>query len=273
MNGVVRKSYATHFASRRVAENYRFRPSYSPEVIDTLLSLLVEPRAVLDAGCGPGKLTLALANKVARIHAVDPSEEMLKLARAEQGGTDPKITWTVARIEEAAFEPPYGLIVAGAAIHWMDLDVALPRFADALTPDGVLALVDGDAPIGAPWEAEENALFSDFIERLQGAPPKFPPTRLQQLERPFIAHPLFERLGSKITAPWPVTQTVEDHLRCQHSRATWSEDHMGAAMAGEFDMRMRALFAPHAPSGVLSYAVRSRLEWGKPLKAPTNPAP
>src|SRR6516162_8871686 len=208
MSDPARKSYATHFASRRVAENYLFRPSYSPEVINTLLSLAVDPRAVLDAGCGPGKLTLALKDRVVRVHAVDPSEEMLKLARAEQDGTDPKITWTLGRTEETELAPPYGLIVAGAAIHWMDLDVVLPRFADALAPGGVLAMVDGDAPVGAPWEAEENALFSDFIERLQGAPPRFPPTRYQQLERRFVTHPQFQLLGSRITQPWPVTQSV-----------------------------------------------------------------
>jgi len=262
-----RPGYATHFASRRVAEHYRFRPAYSPEVIDALLSLVVEPRAVLDAGCGPGKLAFALSGRVARVHAIDPSEEMLRLARADPDGTDRKITWTLARVEEAALEPPYGLIVAGAAIHWMDLDRVLPRFAAALAPDGVLAMVDGDAPIGAPWEAAENALFSDFIERLQGAPPKFAATRLEQLERPFIVHPLFERSGSRITAPWPVTQSIDDYLRCQHSRATWSEDYMGAALTEEFDARMRALLAPHAPGDMLHYAVRSRLEWGKPLKA------
>ena len=144
---------------------------------------------------------------------------------------------------------------------------------EAFAPGGVLAMVDGDAPIGAPWEAEEDALFSDFIERLQGAPPRFPPSRLQQLERPFISHPSFQRLGSKITAPWPVTQSVDDYLRCQHSRATWSEDYMGPALAEEFDMCMRALLAPHAPSGALHYTVRSRLEWGKPLKVPANPPP
>ena len=273
MSGATRKSYATHFASQRVAENYRYRPAYSTEVTDTLLSLLAEPRAILDAGCGPGKLTLMLKDHAPRIHAVDPSGEMLRLARAEPGGTDPRITWTCARIEEAKLEPRYGLVTAGAAIHWMELDVVLPRFADALSPQGVLAMVDGDAPIDAPWEAEENALFSDFIERLQGAPPKFPATRLQGLEGPMLSHALFRRIGGKITAPWPVAQTVDDYLRCQHSRATWSEDYMGPAMTEEFDAKMRALLAPYTSAGVLHYAVRSRMEWGRPLKVPADPVP
>lgn len=268
----LRMSYGGHFAARSVAENYRFRPAYAPEIHDRLLSLLGGgPRRILDAGCGPGKLTLALAGHVQAIDAVDPSEEMLRIARAEPGGDDPKIAWILARIEDAPLSGPYGLIVAGAAIHWMDLGVVLPRFAGLLAPTGVLAMVDGDAPIGAPWEAEENALFSEFIVRLQGSPPQFAATRLQQLERPFVTHRLFQPVGSKVTEPWPVTQTVDDYLRCQHSRATWSEENMGPAMTAEFDARMRAMLAPHAPSGILHYAVRSRMEWGKPLKAPLNP--
>ena len=270
----VRVSYGGHFAARSVAENYRFRPPYAPEIHDRLLSLMDHGACrILDAGCGPGKLTLALAARALSIDAVDPSEEMLRIARAEPGGTDPKITWLLSRIEDAPVTGPYGLIIAGAAIHWMDLNVVLPRFAGVLSPEGVLAMVDGDAPIGAPWEAEENVLFSEFIERLQGAPPKFAATRLEQLERPFVTHPLFQPLGSKITAPWPITQTVDDYLCCQRSRATWSEDNMGPAMTAEFDARMRAMLAPYAPDGVLHYAVRSRMEWGKPLKAPLNPQP
>ncbi len=273
MSAAVRKDYANHFASRRVAENYRFRPAYSPEVIDILLSLITIPHAVLDAGCGPGKLTLALLDHVNRIDAVDPSEEMLALARAEPRGSNKKIRWILSRIEEAALHAPYGLVVAGAAIHWMDLDTVLPRLAQVLVPSGVLAMVDGDAPIGAPWEDDEQSLFVDFIERLQGAPPKFPATRLSGLEAPILKHALFSRTGGKITAPWPVTQSVDDYLRCQHSRATWSEDYMGPALTEEFDTKMRALLAPHARSGILHYFVRSRLEWGKPLAKPADPAP
>ena len=268
-----RDTYATHFAAQRVAENYRYRPAYSPEVIDTFLSLLVEPRAVLDAGCGPGKLTFALVDRVEHVDAVDPSEEMLRLARAEPRGADPRIRWIRSRTEDASVSGPYGLVVAGASIHWMDLDVVLPRFAQVLAPSGFLAMVDGDAPIGAPWEADEKAVFIGFIERLQGAPPKFPATPLLGLERPIVEHALFRRMGGKVTAPWPVTQSVDDYLRCQHSRATWSEDYMGEAMTEEFDTRMRALLAPHARSGILHYEVRSRLEWGKPLKAPANSTP
>ncbi|HUO90277.1 MAG TPA: methyltransferase domain-containing protein [Rhizomicrobium sp.] len=262
------KSYGAHFAARSVAQNYVHRPQYSPEVYDTLLTLLPDTsRAVLDAGCGPGKIALGLRAFVDRIDAVDPSEEMIAAGRALPGGGDPKIAWICARLEDAELRPPYGLVACGVSFHWMDADVALSRFADVLAPGGAFALISGDAPADAPWHDAELETFSDFIERLQGKRPEFLATSRAFLDQPLLEHRRFRRLGAKITAPHPVRQPVEDYIACQHSRATWSVDFMGAEMAAEFDARLRALLLAHASDGMLDYVVQTRVEWGLPLPA------
>lgn len=259
------KSYGTHFAARSVAQNYVHRPPYSPEVYDTLISLLPdESLAVLDAGCGPGKIALGLRERVTRIDAVDPSQEMLDVGRALPGGDDPRINWICAAIESAPLAPPYGLVVCGVSFHWMDAEVALTRFAVSLAPGGMLALVSGDAPSGSPWWPEEKALYTDFITRLQGKPPVFPD---DPLSAHLLVHPRFHAQGFKVTAPFAVRQSIDDFLACQHSRATWSYDFMGDAMAAEFDARLRAILAPHARDGMLEYAVRTRVEWGLPRQS------
>jgi SAM-dependent methyltransferase len=222
---------------------------------------------VLDAGCGPGKLALGLRQRVERIDAVDPSAEMIAVGRALPGGDDPKISWTCARLEEAVLRPPYGLVACGVSFHWMDADVALSRFAAVLAPGGVLAFVEGDAAADPPWQEGERAVYSDFILRLQGKRPEFLMTDRAALDRPSLEHPRYRRLGAKITAPHPIRQSVDDYLACQHSRATWSVDFMGAAMAAEFDAALRAVLAPHARNGMLDYAVQTRVEWGLPLAA------
>jgi hypothetical protein len=61
------------------------------------------------------------------------------------------------------------------------------------------------------------------------------------------------------------TQSIDDYLRCQHSRATWSQQHMGESLAREFDDRMTELLSRHAYDGMLTYAVQTRIEWGRPL--------
>ena len=41
--------------------------------------------------------------------------------------------------------------------------MTLPRFADALADGAMLAVLDGDAPVDAPWEREETAFMIDFL--------------------------------------------------------------------------------------------------------------
>ena len=158
-----RRSYGARFASHRMAANYRFRPDYSSEVYYVLAGLLrSQPRSLLDAGCGSGKIVRGLVDQIDRADAVDPSEEMLRLARSLRAGGDPKIRWVSARIEDAELSPPYGLIVAAASIHWMELDRVLPRFKESLAPGAFLAVLDGDSPIDPPWGRGGDALHAGF---------------------------------------------------------------------------------------------------------------
>ncbi|HEY6418816.1 MAG TPA: class I SAM-dependent methyltransferase [Candidatus Binataceae bacterium] len=263
-------NFALHgdrFGSRRVAENYSFRPPYSREVYGTLLSLIgAGPRAVLDAGCGSGKITLGLVDDVERVDAVDPSIEMLKVARRFPGAANPKIRWINARMEEAPLDPPYGLIVASLSIHWMDLDRVLSRFAEALADRACLAVLDGDAPVDAPWEREETAFMVDFLERIDGRPRDWWKTMGERLAEPVLVHPAFQSVGHRVTAPVQFSQSVADHLRCQHSRAAWSEDHLGEKASREFDTEITKLLNRYAVGGMLTFVVQTRMEWGRVLR-------
>ena len=119
------------FADAEVARNYRYRPPYPAEVFSVLERLLISPRTVLDAGCGSGAITRGLVAFASRVDAVDPSEAMLREAR-RLTGQEPRIRWILGRAEDAPLAPPYGLITTGASIHWMDPEVVMPRFRDAL---------------------------------------------------------------------------------------------------------------------------------------------
>ena len=258
------KSYGAHFASPELAGNYRHRPAYASEVFELLAALLpAATRCVLDAGCGPGKLSLGLLAAATRIDAVDPSAAMLEIGRALPGGASDKLHWQLASVEQAELTPPYGLVVAGASMHWMDLDVVLARFAEVLAPEGHFALVNGDAAVDPPWRGEERAIFADFIVRLQGKPPNFAASDREALARPMLSHPRYRPLGATITMPVTVRQSIADYIACQHSRATWSSEYMGAAMTGEFDARLAALHSHHALGDMLEYNVQTRVEWGR----------
>jgi trans-aconitate methyltransferase len=250
-----------------MAQNYRFRPPYPAEVYDTLLELMRgHPRVLLDAGCGTGKITLALIDQIERVDAVDPSDAMLRVARGLPRAESPKIRWMHSTIEEAQLDPPYGLIVAGLSIHWMDLERTLPRFAEALADGAMLAVLDGDAPVDPSWEREETDFLIDFLAAHEGRPQTWWKTMRERLAEPLLVHPRFESLGHRITAPVSHSQSIADYLRCQHSRATWSEEHLGDEASAEFDAAMTAILRRHTHDGMLTFDVQTRIEWGRVIK-------
>ncbi len=252
------------FSAERMAENYRFRPPYPAEVYDVLRELLRgHPRILLDAGCGTGKITLGMIDQIERADAVDPSDAMLRVARSLSGSDNSKIRWIHSSIEDAPLEPPYGLIVAASSIHWMDLDRTLSRFADSLADGAMLAVLDGDAPVDAPWEREETAFMIDFIAAHEGRRPKWWKTVSERFAEPVLVHPAFESRGHRIAAPAAYSQSVADYLRCQHSRATWSEDHLGENASVEFDAAMTKILTRYASDEMLTFNVQTRIEWGR----------
>jgi SAM-dependent methyltransferase len=261
---VIDHSGGANFASRRVAENYRFRAPYSHEVFETLLDLFEDrPRILLDAGCGPGKITLGLVDHLDRADAVDPSTEMLRVGRAMPNGDNPKIRWIQSTMEDAVLEPPYGLVVAGMSIHWMDISWVLRKFATALTPGGFLALVSGDGPVDAPWQDEERTFMAEFIYKVSGNHPAGWRGTREQLNDPMLLHPGFQPVGHKITSPMQISQSIADYLRCEHSRSSWSEDDLGEKRSAEFDSAMAKLLTPYASGEILQFSVQTRLEWGR----------
>jgi SAM-dependent methyltransferase len=263
-----RRALGHRFSAERMAENYLFRPPYPAEVYDTLLELLRgHVGIILDAGCGTGKITLGLVDQIERVDAVDPSDAMLRVARSSSAAASSKIRWINASIEDAQLDPPYGLIVAASSIHWMDLDRTLPRFADALAEGAMLVVLDGDAPVDAPWEPEETAFMIDFLAAREGQRPKWWKTTGERFAEPVLVHPAFERLGHRITAPVAFSQSVADYLRCQHSRATWSEDHLGEKPSAGFDAAMTSILSRHTRDGTLTFNVQTRIEWGRVTKS------
>jgi SAM-dependent methyltransferase len=247
-----------------MAANCLARPPYPAQVYDTLLELIRgHPRTLLDAGCGTGKITLGLIDQIDRADAVDPSDAMLRVARSLPGAASAKIRWIHAAIEDAQLDPPYGLIVAASSIHWMDLDRTLPRFANALADGAMLAVLDGDAPVDAPWEREETEFMIDFITARDGRRPTWWKTVRERFAEPVLVHPGFQQVGHRITAPVASSQSIADYLRCQHSRATWSEDHLGDKASAEFDAAMTAILNRYARAGMLTFEVQTRIEWGR----------
>jgi SAM-dependent methyltransferase len=246
---------AARFQHQSVVDRYHLRLPYPPELFDLLGGLIVdEPRAVLDVGTGTGDLARPLATLAARVDALDISTVMLERGRSLPGGDAPNLRWIVGPAETAPLDPPYALISAGESLHWMDWEVALPRFHRALTPNGVLAIVYRHE-LPTAWEEELNAL----IRRHSTAKNFEPFNVIAELE----ARRLFEKRGAQKLVAGSV-QSIDDYVQSFHSRATLSRDAMAEGAADAFDHELTELIQPWSEAGKIQLQMEVLVTWGRP---------
>lgn len=112
---------------------------------------------VVELGAGTGKLTRAVTELGVRVFAVEPDARMLAVLRAN----------ALEGMEGSAEEIPSGdgdadAVVAGSAMHWFDLERALPEFHRVLRPGGRL---------GFGWNHRdtENSTIAAMSEIVYGA--------------------------------------------------------------------------------------------------------
>ncbi len=115
-------------------ERYRKQPA-----LDLLARIdHASPEVVFDLGCGPGNVTMLLAEQWprAKVTGVDTSQEMLGEARQRA----PKLAWK--REDISAFDADDADVVfTNAALNWVaDHGRVVARLFECLRPGGVLAI-------------------------------------------------------------------------------------------------------------------------------------
>lgn len=248
--------YAAQFQDAAVVAAYPTRPPYPAEVFERLRSLLAGPAVALDVGCGTGDIARRLAPLVERVDAVDISAGMIVAAQRLPGGDAPNLRWLIGAMEDAPLGPPYGLIVAGESLHWMDWAVVLPRLRAALAPGARLAIVARqEAP--SPWSKDLLALIRRYTTNRDYQP--------YDLVEEMTSRGLFQLEDGTETEAAPFSQSVADYIESIHSRNGFSRDRMTSEDAAAFDTAARSLIAPHAPGGMVALRIRAALRWGQPL--------
>jgi len=94
--------------------------------------------AVLDAGCGSGRITQALIERLprGRVIAIDESPSMIAAARERLG---PDVDLRVGDLLELELEAPADAILSTATFHWIaDHERLFARLRGALAPGGRL---------------------------------------------------------------------------------------------------------------------------------------
>ena len=141
-DGTLQRSYGRVF-NQVAAEYDRHRPTYPEQLVDLACQVAGLERGdqVLEIGCGTGQLTRSLLARGLRVTAIEPGAQLAGLARQRLQGTG-ELELVNARFEDTRL--PHGhfrAVFSASAIHWVDPDVGWQRTADALVPDGTLALV------------------------------------------------------------------------------------------------------------------------------------
>jgi trans-aconitate 2-methyltransferase len=102
----------------------------------------------LDAGCGTGRVTRLLAERLpqGRVIGLDGSHAMVAEARERLADLSPRVTVRQGDLLELELEEPVDLIVSTATFHWiLDHDALFRRLFAALRPGGRLVAQCGGA--------------------------------------------------------------------------------------------------------------------------------
>lgn len=141
------------------------RPPYSQRLIDHVARLCALERShrVLDLGCGPGPLAVALAPLAGEVVAVDPEPAMLQAAIGNASRAQVTVRFMEASAEDLG--PRLGifrLVVIGRAFHWMDRARTLERLDASVEPGGAVVLFHDRHP-----QVPDNSWLQPYRELLE----------------------------------------------------------------------------------------------------------
>lgn len=95
---------------------------------------------VLEVGCGAGFMAVALAQRGLRVHAIDPVEAMVELARrhAAEAGVAGPLSVAIGDVYTLAFEDgSFDLVIALGVIPWLErAEQAIQEMARVTRPGG-----------------------------------------------------------------------------------------------------------------------------------------
>ena len=232
----------------------RYRIPYPPELIARVAreANLSPGDRVLDLGCGPAMLGIAVAQLGASVMAVDPEPEMLDEARAqaEFAGVDIDIR------QGSSYDLPpdlgeLKLVVMGRSFHWMDRVETLRTLDRLVLPQGRIALLHDHLEAADPdWRSAANEIITTFIPDALG----------QNHARPgWVRHQsvLIDSVFSSIDSIGRICRrklTADDIVGRVFSMSVSSPDVFGER-AEAFETALREKLAALAPDGQFSELV------------------
>jgi SAM-dependent methyltransferase len=240
----------------------RFRVPYPPGLLADLAhrSGARGEGRLLDLGCGPGLISLAMHDQFSGIWAVDQEPGMIDVARqkAKTAGIT-HIRFLTSAAEDLSMPgESFDLVAIGNAFHRMPRAAVAARVLRWLRPGQFLALLWSRTPWEgrAPWQQAMAATMARWRSRA-GAddriPPRYDEVRRQRPDSDILRDAGFELAGS---CQFPVSWdwTPEALVGFAYSTSVLSRVALGALAAG-FEQDLRQQVHAAEPGGVLRQTI------------------
>ena len=210
---------------------------------------------IMDLGCGPGLLAVALAPFVKEVVAIDPAAEMLAVGRDAARDRPGKIQFVEGSSNDLGTQfGRFRLVAMGRSFHWMDRAETLKRLDTINEPDGAVALFDVDTvrQDAGDWHAP----FDEIVERYAAGKaewraPDWVPHETFLLDSPFSP------IDGASVVEWdsfPAAQLVDRAF----SMSRTAPDALGPDKAEALAADLRALAADVAVDGMIGEILESR---------------
>jgi SAM-dependent methyltransferase len=230
--------------SDRAGDYVTGRPSYPDAALDVLFDGLGEPADVLavDLGAGTGISSRLLAERGARVLAVEPNQAMREAAEPH-----PRVEWIAGTAESTGLaEAGADLVAVFQAFHWFDHRQALDEIVRILRPGGRAAVIYNERDESDPF----TAAYGDLVRRYQTDETER--RRADGLE----AFAAFEGWVARRRVEVRNEQRLDADGVLARARSTSYLPKAGAVAADLHDA-IRALVAAHARDGGVVMALRT----------------
>jgi trans-aconitate methyltransferase len=244
--------FEPHRFRNAAAEYLAGRPPYAPRLFEriALLTGLDRTHRVLDLGCGPGQIAIAIAPFAGHVVGIDPEPEMLDQARAAA----PELEWIAGSSYDLAALAgrlgPLRLVTMGRSFHWMDRAATLAQLDTMVEPAGTVALISDDHP-DVPANAW-HAAFKAITDRVGMRDPAKAQRKANWLTHDAVLLDSPFRVLEQIAVVHAQRVTIDELvMRCRTMSSV-------AAHAAEFADELRATLAPFADGGSLTEVIASK---------------
>lgn len=135
-----------------VYENARPKlPSFPVEIATRYLNK--KPSLVVDLGCGTGLSTLAWADFSDKVIGIEPSEDMLKIAKNK---TSENVEFLKGFSHNTGLlSESVDVVACSQSFHWMNPQETLKEIDRILKKSGIFMTIDCDWPPAGCWQIEK----------------------------------------------------------------------------------------------------------------------